>query len=362
MSLRLVTLVGANILHTIRHRWGDKLQEVHDDMINTSIKFVHKIVVFIKAGYSVISSVAAPSQDYTCLSAYICDCSLCGLRHEALRKIPTDHALCGIHREIWPSCNMCMPREEEILARMEEVPDPAGDIETRQAYTKTFIMPPTDPDFLRINKPILCGKLLLNVQTAYHRQGIAIANGLNHIFPMAHLYNAMRQLGYLDQPWPAIDTIISLHIKPFFLGALPTDILSMLKRSLLASGRCSVSNIAAVNKFASDPNNTISRIGSKRKPDLTLTPMLQILADYFTDENIPRALHRLDEEMVRQAGKAALPRSRSFLDLDPIFFLEGLRRHLFVSQEHLRVDYLDMTMTCNALFEEIDYEMRTGQG
>jgi hypothetical protein len=83
-------------------------------------------------------------------------------------------------------------------------------------------MPPEDSHFLRKHNPLMSGKLALNLQFLRTELRLGFANHYSGLFAMCHLYNALRQLGYLDEPWEALDTLISMHIKTLFLGDLPT--------------------------------------------------------------------------------------------------------------------------------------------
>jgi hypothetical protein len=122
------------------------------------------------------------------------------------------------------------------LRGIESYPDRAGSAKTREEYAQTQVIPPLPVEFMRQNNPVRCGTQLLNVLVDYHKFGLQCANHSPQIFVTAHLYNAMRQLGYLQQTWPALESLVTMHIRAIFRRALPTDICSLYKRALLAFG------------------------------------------------------------------------------------------------------------------------------
>ena len=157
-----------------------------------------------------------------------------------LREIDHGHRLAplaGFHRNLEKHFEFDFGEKERLRKMFENLPDPEGDLQARLKSSQEFIAPPQDSNFLRKHNPLVPGQLALNLNVLRTELSLDFASSCCSLLPMCHLYNALRQLGYLDIAWPALDNLISLHIKPLFLGEVPTkDARSMLNRAALASG------------------------------------------------------------------------------------------------------------------------------
>jgi hypothetical protein len=285
-------------------------------------------------------------------------------RYQRFRKIGPGHhaaALEGFHREIWKYFRHPVKTKERIYDSLEESPDAAGSAQARCQHAQHYIMSPEDSNFLRKHNPLMSGKLALNLQFLRTELRLGFANHYSGLFAMCHLYNALRQLGYLDEPWEALDTLISMHIKPLFLGDLPTgSATSMVNRAFLAFG-CAPEVIRAHNSEQSEgrEKNVLRALNkrTKGKGKLTLTPTMANVADYMHDRQpLRRTLLRIDAEMVAQQPPATKrTNTKSFLDDgDPIAFLERVRDHIAHFDQYFSMDYMEIMRICAGLFAKME--------
>jgi hypothetical protein len=150
VPLEIVSQVAANILHSIRLRWSDKVQQAYDEMISATERISTICSSSVKARYSIAANTKAPSRDLAYLVGYVIGWPLRWNRYEPIRSTTSkEHPLCGHHREIWQESDAEMKRRVANLTLVENVPDYEGCVATRQEYAKEFIVQPRDPNFLR---------------------------------------------------------------------------------------------------------------------------------------------------------------------------------------------------------------------
>ncbi|KAI4939653.1 uncharacterized protein J4E92_000939 [Alternaria infectoria] len=283
------------------------------------------------------------------------------LRYFDLRAIDSNHpaaALSGFHRDIWKHFDLSMARKEHIIKACASIPDPAGTAEARLQFGEEHVMPSEDPNFLRKNNPLTPAKLALNLQFLRAEIGFDFANDDLSLFLMCHLYNALRQLGYLDVPWEKLDSLIDMHIKTIFLGALPTESAKqMCNRASIAVG-CAPELVRAANtgkgRVATIKNMAVLK--EKRFGALSFPPSMAIVADHLHDrEPLRRTLTRLDAEMVAKHSKEnRSSRVKSFLDEEnPTAFLDRLRNHVADFPRYLALDCIELTRICGGLLRRL---------
>lgn len=93
-----------------------------------------------------------------------------------------------------------------------------------------FIRPAKNPTLPLVHNPLWSGSAMLRLLLEYHRASLCAASYHTSISTTAHLYNAVRQLKMLDQPWPLMERIIELHKKSIFADVIPTKVLDMRNR------------------------------------------------------------------------------------------------------------------------------------
>ncbi|KAF2645848.1 hypothetical protein P280DRAFT_130505 [Massarina eburnea CBS 473.64] len=321
------------------------------------------------------------------------------LRYEQLRLLPTSHPWCGKHREFWEAIEeiwrvLHLPAkfQDEFRQMFKDYPDRAGSQEKREEFEKKYIPNPI-PDFLRMFNPLCCGKLIMVGQLESTALEIIFANDNPQLFYMCHCYNALRQAGYLNVAWPAIDAVISLHMKALFRGELPTQFQEMFDRFSLATGsppsliaaakRGKIPHWAKGKDYAAQKQKIMSKMSKSEegRGKFALNPTLQILLDYF-DGKVPsmcRSLYLIDKLMqdstdahgetaetqpqaASQSSKEK-PRKKcktySYMDdMDAITFLQALENHVRPELAQLGVKYSQLTLIADKLFEVIELAIR----
>jgi hypothetical protein len=281
-------------------------------------------------------------------------------RYLNFRAIDSSHraaALSGFHRDIWKHFDYSVKKKEGILNTCKFFPDHAGTATARLQHGDEYVMPPEDSHFLRKSNPLMPGKLALNLQFLRTEIGFDFGNGDPSLFLMCHLYNALRQLGYLDVAWKSLDTLIAMHIKALFLGALPTvDGKQMFNRACIAFGF--PPELIRSRNSKNGREKTIKNLLGKREKKmdaLHFPPIMAIVADHLHDrEPLRRTLTRLDAEMVAKHFIACgSSRVKPFLDEEnPIAFLDRLRTHVDDFHQYFAIDCIELTRVCSGLLEK----------
>ncbi|KAI4952089.1 hypothetical protein J4E91_003551 [Alternaria rosae] len=258
-----------------------------------------------------------------------------------------------------------MERKEKVIMACRSIPDPAGTASARLQHSEDYVMLPEDSHFLRKNNPLILAKLALNLQFLQTEIGFEFGNDDCSLLLMCHLYNALRQLGYLDIPWETFDSLIDMHIKCLFLGALPTEsVKQMFNHACIACG-CLPELVRARNS-GNAWEGTIKNLieGRDRRPDALRFPTsMAIVADHLHDrEPLHHTLKRLDAEMVTKHTRASEnSRVKSFLDEEtPMAFLDRLRNHVADFPRYFALDCIELTRVCSGLLKKLmTDEMRT---
>jgi hypothetical protein len=87
-----------------------------------------------------------------------------------------------------------------------------------------MIQPAAEEDFALSHNPLYSGSAILMLLMECSTAGLDLANHHLSIFAVAHLYNAVRQLKLLEQPWPIMDRIIELHKRAIFADVVPSTL------------------------------------------------------------------------------------------------------------------------------------------
>ncbi|KAI4709472.1 hypothetical protein J4E89_005488 [Alternaria sp. Ai002NY15] len=278
-------------------------------------------------------------------------------RYMIFRAIDSNHpaaALSGFHRNIWKYLDLSVARKEKLITSCVSIPDLAGTAEARLQFGEEHIIPSEDQDFLRKNNPLTPAKLALNLQFLRAEIGFDFANDDRSLFLMCHLYNALRQLGYLEVPWKTLDSLIDMHIKTMFLGALPMESAKQMSNRVLIALGCAPELVRARNtgKGREATIKNLAVLREKRSGALCFPPSMAIVADHLHDrEPLRRTLTRLDAEMVaKHSRESKNSRIKSFLDEEnPTTFLERLRNHISDFPRYLALDCVELTRICGGL-------------
>lgn len=185
-------------------------------------------------------------------------------------------------------------REEEIPPEVDELiyrwldahglsPPSAEENENAEKLNVQFIYPNDEPAFLINNSPLYCGTVLLDLISMTEKAGVALANRHWSVFGVAHVYNALRQLGGFDKHWPEIERIIALHPGPLFANDVPTTATSIYDRFAYRIG--------------ASPSN-LRHFVKKRPWNFHTTPATAAMRQFFEAKlSLPQLLNLLEEQM-----------------------------------------------------------------
>lgn len=122
-----------------------------------------------------------------------------------------------------------------------------------------------EPHRLLVRDPLLCGLIKFSITIMLQNLGLQFAKDSLCALPTAHLYHALRLTSNLDLAWPDMDLFIN-NITPerLFLGGLPNDLESCLRRLMLMQG-------ISPKVFAKGGNRRSSREGLPFTPSISKT-------------------------------------------------------------------------------------------
>lgn len=353
----------------LQHIWGSNRDQLRKPMQNLD-RYMEKHLEFDRTLYEEHIAVnrSATVEELNILIQFIQVNPVQLDRYRRIREISPDGskgALCGLHRNMWKDMTLSYEYKLMMMDRIEGLEDHPGSTEAYYKYTEKFIVPNQDPNFLRASNPALCGKLLLHAQMRREEINLEFINTNQDLHAMCHMYNALRQLGYLDEPWHALDAYIDLHIKTLFMGERPKASAQVMTNRLFLSAGLHSEALRQLNnpdKRTKDPH-ILANQKTNRTGKVTLSPFMSILSDYLHHkEDIRRTLYRMDNEMVAQAERELVgfngPKSRSPIksylkDSGHIAFLNTLEVHMREIDRVFATDGIELSRTCTALFEEI---------
>ena len=202
---------------------------------------------------------------------------------------------------------------------------------------------PGKPFFLFRQCPLLCGILTFSMQTISSKSGLTIYEWHPCVSNVAHLYNATKQEGLLDENLQAIDCLIEAYgQESFFCGAAPTARNAYQNRHSLMLG-------ASIENFAKNRRKAGVVFSKKGRRNLEEPPIFESLRDRFCkaknreytvlpDKNIESMLHVMSQ---RQGTKSMQSRRQwdNCHKLRPIQLLEILRDSLAHEESKLDFDY-----------------------
>lgn len=100
---------------------------------------------------------------------------------------------------MWNDLNICLTEKERVIELCEGVPDHAGNVEARRRYAEQFVMPRRTRTSYETTIRLCRSKPLLNALVLRNEIRVAFASCDWKLMSMCHLYNALRELGYLDK-------------------------------------------------------------------------------------------------------------------------------------------------------------------
>lgn len=215
------------------------------------------------------------------------------------------------------------------------------------------IGPAPEPDFAITHNPLLCGTLALQLALLTEDAGVALSNHHLSIFATAHLYNALRQLKYIQIGWPELDRVMELHAGPLFANDVPDTPEKFYARMAFRLGN-------------SRPTRRLDKL-QKRK--MQITPASKILREYLnrnhTIEGVVQQIEdQLQKHMPAESSDAVAVSSSNIQKksnnenlrrrrLAPLQFVEVLQSYVPEILPNVTVNYIALTKTCNALMRTL---------
>ncbi|CAG8959073.1 hypothetical protein HYFRA_00012854 [Hymenoscyphus fraxineus] len=216
---------------------------------------------------------------------------------------------------------------EGLIKSLKDVPDPMSD-----AYF--WIIPSFELDFGYQQIPLSPALQNLKLMLKDAEHGIHVSNCSFVVPVVAHLYNALRQLGYLNTTWAAMDQVIEAHISPLFRGHLPDTRTLIRKRLLLLLGVPA----SELNRKGDD-----FRFDYRRQTPLSLPEIAKEGLEYLLDENTSRNDTNFIHQSHRVWKKSHVNKKGSFSTLD---MLRHLKENFSKLVMYATPDYAALYTTC----------------
>lgn len=206
--------------------------------------------------------------------------------------------------------------------------------------------------------PILCGLYTLRIQLETEDTGIRGADHWWAVMPMAHLYNALKQVCTNPPSWPAMDRLIEAHTPEcLFLGGAPTDLRGCWTKVRLAKGLSA--NMSLSPEAARERG--VRKVRDFRKLQTNAPPLFRLIGEHL----LPMSKETLDHpkfgEMLLDpvqrffAAKAKSRRERNET-IEPLDLLELVKAELQTELGRLRIDYLTLNRSSISIIRKLRAE------
>lgn len=206
--------------------------------------------------------------------------------------------------------------------------------------------------------PILCGLYALRIQLESEETGMLGADYWWAIMPMAHLYNALKQVCTNPPPWPAMDRLIEAHTPEFlFLGGAPTDLEKCWRKARLAKGLSA--NMSLSPKAARERG--VRKVRDFRKFQKNAPQLFRLIGKHMLPISKETLDHPKFGEMLLEpvqrffAAKVKSRRERNEA-IEPLDLLERVKAELQAELGRLRIDYLTLNRTSISIVQELRAE------
>lgn len=144
------------------------------------------------------------------------------------------------------------------------------------------IGPAPEPDFTITHNPLLCGTLALQLALLTEDASVALSNHHLSIFATAHLYNALRQLKYIQIGWPELDRVMELYAGPLFANNVPDTPEKFYARMAFRFGN-------------SRPTRRLDKL---QKWKMQITPASKILREYLNrNHTIKGVVQQIEDQL-----------------------------------------------------------------
>lgn len=222
------------------------------------------------------------------------------------------------------------------------------------------VLGPGRPFFFLSHNPVVCGLMQCATLLKSQKWGTSIVNKSNDAAAAAHLYNAMRNEGYLPSRWPDMEKLIDLYgSSDIFLGAPPKTVAAYIKHNLVARG-------SSITNFAKNKRGEIDF--SEKGVRLLKVPEIMKTFEKFlcqkrkdrTDMNVDlmekvllQTAHRQNTQKEQETDKKG-----SSDVLSPVQLLILLEQRMAEEQPKLVFDYFNLNRSCWMLLLAVYKEIR----
>ncbi|KAF2829001.1 hypothetical protein CC86DRAFT_453749 [Ophiobolus disseminans] len=215
---------------------------------------------------------------------------------------------------------------------------------------------------------VKCAKLFPTMPaTSTHAKKIRMraASYDSELQPMCHLYNALRQFGYLNHTWKVLDDLIDMHMPEIFgLERPKTDAGVILNRAILSLGLQPAYLQRRTRRAAIMPRQ---RKRDDRQGDLLMPHIMLLVAGDTYDVTSPRrALQQIEKHMAAHAARDPTSTKRTSQDkivknfteeLGPIAYLKEVEKHMQHLDRYLETDYVELSHIAQTLFKKMNSDV-----
>ncbi|KAL8662143.1 MAG: hypothetical protein Q9202_004966 [Teloschistes flavicans] len=221
---------------------------------------------------------------------------------------------------------------------------------------------PVKPMELLKNHPWLCGAVRLTVDLLLSKTGINQWNSYSYAIPLAQLYNAAWQQGFLDAQWADMEKIFDMHPpKHIFAGSRPTKGSQYGPQYACAEGVSPVT--FAKNRRA---ESVIYNKAAKERRLVHLARLTSLYLDHTNPNDTilclrPPLLDKMLEEEPYKINSVHLERSeilrRKWLEqrqsLSPDEMITYAKERLLGERDSLRFNYLGLSQRCHHIGRQL---------
>jgi hypothetical protein len=247
-------------------------------------------------------------------------------------------------------------------------------------------LPGRDDSFSLLSRhPIFCGLIQFRTYSLFNEGGTALVGAWGAVLYIAHLYNACRQGGYLEDVWTDMELLMDIHGRDsFFAGKVPTTPEEWEKCMILMLGAAPESYARRGRRGRRDRGLHHSKKGPK---GFTTTSASPVSDSFRSDPDHPtlsvenvhvilnaRMYQSKPSEGLQQSseglsGETSSDRQRLLQTqwskshkMTPLQLLEALRHALETEEPALRFDYFSIHVRCfktlRQLRDAVDQDLR----
>jgi hypothetical protein len=278
--------------------------------------------------------------------------------------------------DFWPQSNEDFI--QQVAAFIEEWVKGDALRDTRDKIIPRHLQIPSlldQPFALLTQHPILCGLIQFLIYSLFKRGGTAVAGAWGSVLYVAHLYNACRQGGYLQDVWTDMELLMDIHNRDsLFAGKVPKTPEEWKKTMSLMLGASLESVAQQGRKGKRDHGMRPSKKGPKGLATTSVSPVFDsFLSDHshpkLSVENVHVILSsRMSQTQATKPSKQLQPhhssreRERQTLlqsqwskshKMTSLQLLEVLPNALEIEELALRFDYFSSHVRCFEVLRQV---------